>query len=447
MKSLWIGLVCLAAAWSGQARAQNCHDGILNGSETDVDCGGLQCWRCGYDRMCVQWSDCMSERCIDGRCGYPIPPDGDEDGVGDDVDNCVHTPNPGQENGDEDDLGDECDNCPDVANAGQDDIDGDSMGDACDPDIDGDAVTNDLDNCEVVFNPTQANTDTDELGDVCDPDIDGDEVLNLEDNCPYVYNPDQLDTDPETYGAACSVDMDDDGVLDMVDNCPTVQNLDQEDQDGDLYGDACDADREGDGVINDQDNCPQVANADQRDSDRDGIGDECDLEYCYVVDPESPCLDPLTTFQVYAGKDRSAQTGEAVRLNFWSNRENRPIEYLWSILEGPETWGDEIDNPEGDCDLSVMYAYHYRENQAVTFTPKGPGAYRIQLVARLMSPDDLYPAKDTAASEFVLTATGDPVPADGGGGCSSAAAPVPGWGLLWFLSCLGCALLRNRNRP
>ena len=48
--------------------------------------------------------------------GEVIPPcmDTDNDGVCDDIDNCVGTPNPNQEDIDQDGIGDVCDNCIDV---------------------------------------------------------------------------------------------------------------------------------------------------------------------------------------------------------------------------------------------------------------------------------------------------------------------------------------------
>jgi thrombospondin type 3 repeat protein len=81
--------------------------------------------------------------------------DGDSDGVANNVDNCLTTPNTDQANPDADSLGDACDNCPNAANDDQADADGDGKGDACD-------------NCVDLFNADQADADTDGVGDACD---------------------------------------------------------------------------------------------------------------------------------------------------------------------------------------------------------------------------------------------------------------------------------------
>jgi hypothetical protein len=46
----------------------SCTDGIKNGSETDVDCGGGSCPPCLNGARCVQPSDCQSFVCQNGLC-------------------------------------------------------------------------------------------------------------------------------------------------------------------------------------------------------------------------------------------------------------------------------------------------------------------------------------------------------------------------------------------
>ena len=94
------------------------------------------------------------------------PADTDGDGITDDIDNCVHDPNPDQLNSDGADDG----------------------GDVCDPDDDNDMEPDETDNCPNDPNPDQLNSDAnlgegkaDGLGDVCDPDDDGDDVDDVDD--------------------------------------------------------------------------------------------------------------------------------------------------------------------------------------------------------------------------------------------------------------------------
>ncbi len=53
----------------------SCEDGQQDGSETDVDCGGLACKRCVEGKLCREDLDCLGQSCLGGRCGplYPAP--------------------------------------------------------------------------------------------------------------------------------------------------------------------------------------------------------------------------------------------------------------------------------------------------------------------------------------------------------------------------------------
>ena len=169
---------------------ETCTDGLLNGDELGVDCGGTLCDPCntyyadsdgdGYgdpttsilalsapagfvenDQDCDdgynQTYPGAPELCdgLDNDCDGIVPPmenDMDGDGVCSNVDNCPSVPNPGQEDVDGDALGDACDDCPfDPEN-----------------DSDADGVCGDVDNCPDDANADQADLDDDGIGDVCD---------------------------------------------------------------------------------------------------------------------------------------------------------------------------------------------------------------------------------------------------------------------------------------
>ena len=50
-----------------------CHDGKQNGHETDIDCGGGTCPRCGDGKACHVANDCVSGTCTDGQCVTCMP--------------------------------------------------------------------------------------------------------------------------------------------------------------------------------------------------------------------------------------------------------------------------------------------------------------------------------------------------------------------------------------
>ncbi len=85
------GQGCLAAAdcASGVCKASvcaapTCSDAVKNGNETDVDCGGSCGATCTAGKACLASADCQSRNCQGGACGGPlvaaaIPADGAAD--------------------------------------------------------------------------------------------------------------------------------------------------------------------------------------------------------------------------------------------------------------------------------------------------------------------------------------------------------------------------------
>jgi len=59
---------------TNQPSGPTCADGITNGSETDVDCGGGSCPRCANGLTCASRNDCVSARCEAGTCQTCVNP-------------------------------------------------------------------------------------------------------------------------------------------------------------------------------------------------------------------------------------------------------------------------------------------------------------------------------------------------------------------------------------
>jgi hypothetical protein len=68
--------------------ASQCSDGVEDGAETDVDCGGPVCMRCSVGQRCNTGSDCASTLCnaITHTCAVSQCSDGVKDGAETDVD-------------------------------------------------------------------------------------------------------------------------------------------------------------------------------------------------------------------------------------------------------------------------------------------------------------------------------------------------------------------------
>src|SRR5215831_15178700 len=52
----------------GTCRPLPCENGVKDGAETDVDCGGPTCRKCAGQRSCTLNSDCFSGTCDQGKC-------------------------------------------------------------------------------------------------------------------------------------------------------------------------------------------------------------------------------------------------------------------------------------------------------------------------------------------------------------------------------------------
>lgn len=46
----------------------SCSDGIKNGTEISIDCGGSSCAPCGPGTACSSDTDCLDNNCVDGFC-------------------------------------------------------------------------------------------------------------------------------------------------------------------------------------------------------------------------------------------------------------------------------------------------------------------------------------------------------------------------------------------
>ncbi len=63
-----------------------CHDRILDGDESDVDCGGSCALACPAGEACRTVADCQTAGCDSGHCRAPSCSDGIRDGIESDVD-------------------------------------------------------------------------------------------------------------------------------------------------------------------------------------------------------------------------------------------------------------------------------------------------------------------------------------------------------------------------
>ncbi|MBX3186209.1 MAG: SUMF1/EgtB/PvdO family nonheme iron enzyme [Labilithrix sp.] len=70
----------------GKCGAGTADDGVKNGDETDVDCGGASSPKCGAGKACLDATNCESAICNAGACAAPSPTDGVKNGDETDID-------------------------------------------------------------------------------------------------------------------------------------------------------------------------------------------------------------------------------------------------------------------------------------------------------------------------------------------------------------------------
>ena len=88
-KACGVGADCASSVCSGNVcQAATCANGAKNGSETDVDCGGAACPKCVNGKVCTAGTDCSSGICTAGICTAPAPTcvDGVKNGTETDID-------------------------------------------------------------------------------------------------------------------------------------------------------------------------------------------------------------------------------------------------------------------------------------------------------------------------------------------------------------------------
>lgn len=91
LKACLVGPDCATGVCADTGDGLKCQppsstDGVKNGTETDVDCGGFGNPLCANGLNCASHSDCLQDICVGGKCQAPTPANGIQDGTETDVD-------------------------------------------------------------------------------------------------------------------------------------------------------------------------------------------------------------------------------------------------------------------------------------------------------------------------------------------------------------------------
>jgi hypothetical protein len=77
---------CDSGRCAGAPPADTCHDRLLDGDESDIDCGGSCALKCPAAETCRGAADCQTAGCDSGKCRAASCSDGVRDGIEADVD-------------------------------------------------------------------------------------------------------------------------------------------------------------------------------------------------------------------------------------------------------------------------------------------------------------------------------------------------------------------------
>jgi formylglycine-generating enzyme required for sulfatase activity len=65
----------------GSCKDASSTDGVRNGDESDVDCGGASAPKCDNDKACFAADDCKTKNCEANKCAPAVTPGNDKDGI------------------------------------------------------------------------------------------------------------------------------------------------------------------------------------------------------------------------------------------------------------------------------------------------------------------------------------------------------------------------------
>lgn len=76
----------VCSATTRRCEPPGCGDGVRNGQESSIDCGGPTCLKCGLSKACNADTDCTSSVCSNGRCVGSVCENGTKEATEADVD-------------------------------------------------------------------------------------------------------------------------------------------------------------------------------------------------------------------------------------------------------------------------------------------------------------------------------------------------------------------------